>query len=459
MKNSLLNKWLWKWHVIAGLITLPFMLLLAITGTIYLFKDNVNHQLYNTLIFAKQPSVLTGSNRAVLPLTAQLSAANNSLTQNQQGKLVKVDTVILSSSTDQNTEFSVTGKGRSSDSVYVNQYSGNVTGQLNHKDTFMFTVRKLHGELLLSKLGTLTVELVASWFIVLILSGLYIWWPKQGIGFAGFFTIRIKRGSRIFWRDIHAVMGFWLSAFMLIILAGGMPWTDVFGSQLKWIQSQTHTGYPMHWRNSKGLESTLNVTGILSAEILNAEISTTELATNEHSQVTNPYTKKLNITDIAAIAEQQQLKGKITINFPQSEMGVYTVTNRALYLDDQQVLHIDQYSGQIIKKLTWHDVGALMNLRQIFMRLHQGEYGLVNWSVLLAVALLLSLSTIGSVVSYIKRKPKGEWGIPKVPERFKVGKRLVVSILLLGIVFPMFGASLLIIGLFELKSTLIKDNQ
>ena len=37
MKNRQLNQWLWKWHFIAGLISLPFVALLAITGGIYLF--------------------------------------------------------------------------------------------------------------------------------------------------------------------------------------------------------------------------------------------------------------------------------------------------------------------------------------------------------------------------------------------------------------------------------------
>ena len=40
MKNNILSQWLWKWHVIAGLISLPFVIVLAITGGIYLFKDD-----------------------------------------------------------------------------------------------------------------------------------------------------------------------------------------------------------------------------------------------------------------------------------------------------------------------------------------------------------------------------------------------------------------------------------
>ena len=46
MKSSNLNTWLWKWHIIAGLVCVPFMLLLAITGSVYLFKDIYNDNSY-----------------------------------------------------------------------------------------------------------------------------------------------------------------------------------------------------------------------------------------------------------------------------------------------------------------------------------------------------------------------------------------------------------------------------
>lgn len=36
IKQKNLNRWLWKWHVIGGLISLPFLFLLATTGAIYL---------------------------------------------------------------------------------------------------------------------------------------------------------------------------------------------------------------------------------------------------------------------------------------------------------------------------------------------------------------------------------------------------------------------------------------
>ncbi|WP_426369050.1 PepSY-associated TM helix domain-containing protein [Pseudocolwellia sp. HL-MZ7] len=316
--------------------------------------------------------------------------------------------------------------------LYVDPYIAKVKGVIEQDQTLMHSVSTLHGELLLGKAGTTVVELVASWFVVLILTGLYVWWPKKGAGLGGFITIRFSRGKRILFRDLHSVTGFWLSIFMFIILAGGMPWTDISGSQFQRLQQQTNTGYPQHWTNSKGLSST-------------------SLSSSNKSNV--KALSPLSLDAAANIAQSYKLEGAISIKFPTSAEGVYSVSNRALLLRDQQVLHLDQYSGRLIKSLQWSEVGIMMDMRQVLMRLHQGEYGLVNWSVLLAVALFFIMSTVAGTVSYFMRKPKGQWGIPKVPERFSVDKVLVVFILLLGIVFPLFGASLLLIWGWERVSS------
>jgi uncharacterized iron-regulated membrane protein len=409
-KNTQLNQWLWKWHVVSGLISLPFMLLLAVTGVTYLFKDNVNQQLYKNTLFIEKPT----SGKLSLSYSQQLLSAQSA----GQGKVVGVT---LAADPKHATEFKIKGKGRASNGLYLNPYTAEVTGKVEQKETLMYLVRKLHGEILLDKVGTLTVELIASWFIVLILTGLYIWWPKKGSGAAGFFTIRTNKGRRLFWRDVHAVTGFWLSAFMLAVVAGGMPWTEVFGSNLKWVQAQTDTGYPKNWQNARGLESVVPPIG----------------------------TQALSLDEVVDIAQAQQLLGVLTINLPTSPEGMYSIKNRALWLEDQKVLHIDQYSGEVAVAYDWDDVGILMDTRQVFMRFHQGEYGLLNWIVMLGVGISFIIMTSAGLTSYLIRKSKGSWSIPQVPARFNVDKTLIAMIILLGILFPMFGGSLLLLWLWE----------
>ncbi len=411
-KDTLLNQWLWKWHVIAGLLTLPVMLLLTITGAIYLFKDDVNQYLY------KDTLIVTPSNTTKLSLEQQLEIAGSNNTP--------ISGLIVPQTADQATAFRVASKGRAGNYVYVDPYQAEITGSFSQKQSLMFDIRKLHGELLLSKPGTLIVELVASWFIVLILTGVYVWWPKDGFSAKGLFSVRFAKGSRAMWRDLHAVFGFWLSVFLLIIIAGGMPWTDVFGSQLKWVQKQTNTGYPVTWRSSKGLSSDIP----------------------PKSQIQS----RLTLDQLVRLPEVSALKGKVSIKLPKGPIGVYSVSNQAFYLADQKVLHLDQYSGHIVKQHTWDDVGILMDLRQVFMRLHQGQYGKVNWAILLLVSVLFLLSTIAGLVSYLKRKPTGNWAIPKVPARFQTDKILLALIIALGLLFPLFGLSVLLItGAGQLK--------
>src|SRR5690606_38979333 len=81
------------------------------------------------------------------------------------------------------------------------------------------------------------VELAASWAIVLVLSGLYLWWPR-GTGLAGVVWPRFGKGRRIFWRDLHAVTGFWISGLVLVLLTTGLPWAGLWGSAFKTVRTE-----------------------------------------------------------------------------------------------------------------------------------------------------------------------------------------------------------------------------
>lgn len=407
-KSRDLNQWLWKWHIIAGLFCLPVVAMLCITGSIYLFKDNYNDYRYQDARFV-EPS----SSTETASYQAQLDAATEFSDH-------PIMSVTLATNAVRATQFRQHAKAHARNLVYVNPYTAEVSGTYQQPNSLMYTVRKLHGELLLGRAGTLVVEVVASWFIVLALTGIYIWWParsfidKHGsVKKGGFFTVRRNSGRRAFWRDMHSVLAFWMSLFMLIILAGGMPWTELFGDNLKWVQKQTNTGYPENWRNAKGLSSTIP-----------AESRTS-----------------LPLDKIIEIANNKKLEGQLTIKLPKDQSGVYSVTNQAFWLEQQQVLHIDQYSGELIKQLSWGQVGVLMELRQVFMRLHQGEYGIVNLIAVLFVAMTFFIAIVASIYSYLLRRPKGELGLPQPPATFQPDIKVIGLIVILALIFPAFAIS------------------
>lgn len=276
----------------------------------------------------------------------------------------------------------------------------------------MYSVRKLHGELLGGKIGTKFVELIASWLVVLILTGLYIWFPlKKGI--KGVFTVRFTKGKRIFFRDLHAVTGFWIAILLLLTLAGGFPWTDVFGNNFKWVQKVTHTGYPTTW-SGRGLTSEITK---------------------------NP----LSLDEMVAVANTQNLQGQITIGLPKNKKSTFSVSNKTFPLSEQKMLHFDQYSGALLKAHNWSDVGFLMRGRMWLMAFHQGEFGGWNWWLMFFTAVALTIMTVSALFSYMYRKQQGNWGIPKVSKKFSVDKGIIAILILLGIIFPLFGVSLVLI--------------
>jgi len=399
-----LNKWMWKWHFIAGVVLMPFILLLTLTGSIYLFKS-----MYETY-----------TNESMMKVVIQ----DQRLSYEKQFELVSAYTgknpskFVLASKENEASTFEV-GKWSKKRTIYINPYTGEIQGDIKTSDTLMHKVKKLHGELLLGNLGSKVVELTASWTVVLILTGLYIWWPKNGWQLKGFFLIRFKSGKRAFFRDVHVITAFWLSIFLLITLAGGLPWTDVWGSGFKKVQKMTNSGYPKNYNGKK----------------------LTSIVQNHES---------ISLDEMIKVAKNLNLEGRVTLSIPKKKTNVFTVQNRAADISKQEIYHFDQYSSKEILSYTWEDVGSMRQARTWLMSFHQGLFGPWNWYLMIIVSLLFFLSGIAGFVSYMLRKEKNDFGIPSVPASFKVGYGIIFITVLLGAFFPLFGASVVVIFLFEL---------
>ncbi|WP_344928840.1 PepSY domain-containing protein [Aquimarina addita] len=401
-KNQKLNKWLWKWHFIAGMVSLPFILILSITGIIYLFKADYEAPKQKDV----KEVIVQGT---PISLQEQWKIAKTHATK-------KPNAVIIPTATNQATEF-VSGRFGGKSSLYVNPYTGEVSGVITPKDSVMFTVRKLHGELLLGGFGTKIVELIACWMIVLILTGIYVWWPGRGWQLKGFFIPRTGVDKRTFYRDLHSITGFWVSILLMMILAGGLPWTDVFGSNFKTLQKVTNTGYPSTW-DARKLQS-----------------NTTEAPQDF-----------ISLDQMMVKATSLNLSGDVAITFPKGPNGVYSVSNtNPMDLASQKKVHFDAYTGKQLLANHWDDVGILMQGRMWFMAFHQGEFGTWNWVLMLLTSIALTVMSIAAIVSYVLRKKPKKWGVPKVPASFKVGYGIVVLLIILSVVFPLFGGSLIII--------------
>ena len=186
---------IWRWHFYAGLMCLPFILWLPVTGAIYLFKPQIEAWLDQPY---EQLTVTGARAEPAAHVTAALAAVpgavlNSYLLPDTPHSAVRV----------------LVGKDEELTRVYVHPETLEILKQEREDRRLMRVLFHLHGELMLGSPGSMVVELAASWTIIMILTGLTLWWPRNAQGLAGILYPRLGRSGRTVWRDLHAVTGLW----------------------------------------------------------------------------------------------------------------------------------------------------------------------------------------------------------------------------------------------------------
>ena len=89
----------------------------------------------------------------------------------------------------------------------------------------------LHGGWPLNPMGSWLLELGACWAVVMIASGLYLWWPRER-SFRQALVPRLRQGPRVAMIDLHAIVAVLFSGFLLLFLLTALPWTDFWGKRV-----------------------------------------------------------------------------------------------------------------------------------------------------------------------------------------------------------------------------------
>jgi uncharacterized iron-regulated membrane protein len=221
---------IWRWHFYAGLIVAPFLLILAVTGAIYLFNDEIDDALRPQLRFVAPhaeilaPSRLIGAALALHP-----------------GAATRID---LPTANDRSALVFVTPAHGDPVRVAVDPGTGKVLGAFVYNRTLVGFADAMHGSLTIGTVGDRIVELAACWALVLIATGLYLWWPRGRRGLAGLLYPRLRAGGRLFWRDLHATTGLWTVALIAFLLLTGLPWAGIEGDILQRSTAALGIGYP-----------------------------------------------------------------------------------------------------------------------------------------------------------------------------------------------------------------------
>ncbi|WP_267104209.1 PepSY-associated TM helix domain-containing protein, partial [Xanthomonas sacchari] len=134
-----------------------------------------------------------------------------------------------------------------------------------------------------------------------------------------------------------------------------------------------------------------------------------------------------------------------SVALPRGVRGVYTASVYPPELAQQRVIHLDQYSGQVLLDMRYADYGPLAKTLEWGINVHLGqEYGALNQIVLIVACLGIVLLCVSAAVMWWKRRPQGGLGVPPLPADRRTLRGVVALLVLGGMLFPLVGVSLLL---------------
>ncbi|HXP07932.1 MAG TPA: PepSY domain-containing protein, partial [Acidobacteriaceae bacterium] len=337
--------------------------------------------------------------------------------------------------------------GRGSDiiRVYVDPSSSHVLHIVRDNDRFMRVIFYLHGELMLGSAGSMVVELAASWTILLLLTGLYLWWPR-GRRLAGVLYPRLRQQGRVFWRDLHAVTAVWVSLLALFLLVSGLPWAKSWGGLLRDArQTWTHAHVVQDWT-------------IGSADA-RAQAAAENTAPDEHAMhhgmvgmAHGPaMPADLTVLDrILPAVRAQHVAAPVLVAPPSMKTSHWSARSDAADRSQRADLTLDPASGQVTHRVDFAQRPLLDRLIGYGVAVHEGAlFPPLNQILSAFTALGLITVCISAATMWWRRRPQGVLGAPPSHAHARHPRAFIVLLVILGIFLPLLGASMVVVVLLE----------
>ncbi|WP_454674039.1 PepSY-associated TM helix domain-containing protein [Achromobacter pestifer] len=219
-------------HFYIGLFVGPFILVAAVTGTLFVLTPQIEN-----LLYASQ--LRTASIGTAQPLANQVQAA-----QAHIGAGPRLFAVRPAPGAGDTTRvmFTQPGLGDSeSRALFVDPATLEIKGDMIVYGTsgtlpFRTALDYLHRNLMLGELGRNYSELAASWMWLATLGGLVLWFAGRRRG--GLANATAARSPRLRARRWHAVLGLWLALGLLFLSATGLTWSNWAGGRVDQLRAQ-----------------------------------------------------------------------------------------------------------------------------------------------------------------------------------------------------------------------------
>lgn len=408
----------WRWHFYAGLLVIPFLMLLALTGGLYLFNTEIDRAVYADMARVEA--------RAEQASPDRWAAAARVATGGE------VANVLVPARPDEAVRITVRMPNDSRRTVFVDPHDAQVTGVTGYGGV-METVKRLHSLELFGPVMNIVVEIVAGWAIILVATGIFLWWPRGRP--VGVVSIRATNPARRpFWRDLHAVTGLYAGAVIVFLAVTGMPWSAVWGDRVLNLMRESGLGRPAApaaaspWEHADHHDAPKGVGW-----------------TMENAVLPVPHHATPSLTRVIDRAEAAGLARPYLVSIPKSEGLAFTVARQSTRVEDARSLYIDGATGELRADIGYDRFGVGAKAFEWGIAVHQGQqYGQINRLIMLGGCIAIWILSISGFVMWWKRRPKDRLAAPVAPPGPRVRAAALGIVIPLCILYPLTGLSLLV---------------
>ena len=359
------NIW-FKLHLILGLSAGFILLIVGFTGSMLSFEKEIlsaiNQDTYKVTVFDQ----------------AKLSAKELLEKFQEQKPQAKINGITISSFEDDSVSINVAGEGqnaRKGVTYYVNPYTAEILPELKGV-SFFKSVENIHRRLLLDDFGKQVVALCVVSLLVLIFSGIYIYFPRLKKSFLQSLKLNFQSKGRFFLANLHSAIGMWVIPFYLVFCLTGLYWSYDF------VSNGLHT-----------------ITGVEKPK---------------KPQMQGSQGEKISFDDISLAVDTfknlvENKYSSATLRFPQKG-SVYSFDYLAVDVPHERAknkIEFDIKTNQVSKHEKYEDKTLTQKLMGSILPLHTGEYfGVLGQTLMFLASLMMPLFAITGLMLYVKRTKK-----------------------------------------------------
>ena len=360
------KKLILKIHLWLGLSSGLIVVILGITGCIYVFEEELRpivHDYYHV-------DQVQNKKLPISELIEIAKKANKDKPQQALSSCTVINdnerTVIISFFEELDKDAIWYWNRYKTTEVYLDPYTGNVKKVEDYNSEFFVFVRMLHQTLCFNnEIGNPIVGTATILFIISLVTGLILWWPKNKQAAKQRFWFRWKNTTK--WKrknyDLHNILGYYMMIFALIIALTGLVWAfECYDKGVQWV----FNGGKTIKKEKKTIESdTLHFTTQSSVDKIYKNI-----------QLLHPEAKSYFMFLPEA-------------NDTLATVGTFTKHESRF---DDVAMQFDQYTAKLLKTTTYDDKNNGEKFRFINYDLHVGSILGLPGKILAFIASLVSAS-------------------------------------------------------------------